>query len=97
MLLAHTLQDAEYMKSLDSVGAECHEYTDDEVYQWNFYLWCSGFFLLGLQFTHGDVGPLRYFTFTWSTMKLWGPGMWGFFVVVIALLGAVIIVDLKDI
>lgn len=38
--------------------ATCHDYTPEEVFNWNFYLWVTSFILLGLQFTHADIGPM---------------------------------------
>ena len=54
---------------MKSLGAQdepvCKTYTQDEIYAWNQHLWVMGFFLLGLQFTHADIGPLQHFTLTW--------------------------------
>lgn len=56
--------------------ADCHEYTDDEIFNWNFYYWTTGFILFGIQFTHIDIGPMQHFTLTWASIKTWGPFLW---------------------
>ena len=67
--LLHTLQDADYLKDVYSrEDPACKEYTDDEVFNYNFYFWCTGFFFFGLQFTHFDIGPMASFSLTWEAM-----------------------------
>ena len=36
----------------------CYEYTDDEIFNWNFNYWTVGFILFGIQFSHIDIGPM---------------------------------------
>ena len=91
----HTLQQGNYMNGLGSYSAECKEYTEEEVFAWNFKLWVSGFFSIGLQWTHMDVGPLSKFTLTWSVMKKWGLPMWIFFIGVVVFGVALVRDDIK--
>lgn len=48
LLLLHTIQLGDYMgEQRDAANVSCHEYTDLEVYNWNFYFWVTSFLLLG--------------------------------------------------
>ena len=49
--------------------------------KFNWFHFGIGFFFLGLQFTHMDVGPLQRFTLVPSVMKTWGWFLWSFFIV----------------
>jgi hypothetical protein len=52
----------------------CHEYSDWEVFKYNFGIWCLGFFCLGCQWTHLDNVPaLSKITLDWEDIKMWGP------------------------
>ena len=61
----------------------CHEYTDDEIFNWNFNYWTVGFLLFGIQFSHVDIGPMKHFTLAPSVMKTWGAFLWTVFVALI--------------
>eukprot|EP00347_Sterkiella_histriomuscorum_P019710 403340585 len=64
---------------------QCHEYTAQEVFHFNYFVWTLGF-LLGLQFTHLDVGILQQFTLDWNVMKNWPWFLWVLFLGLITLL-----------
>lgn len=74
---------------------ECHIYSDWEVFRFNYFVWCLGFFGLGLQWTHADIGPIKDFTFEWDIMKTWGRGMWALFIFILLLIGILLYVILK--
>lgn len=61
-----------------------------EVFNYNFFVWCSSFFFLGLQFTHFDAGPMAHLTFDPATMATWGPGMWLLAIVLIGLIALIL-------
>ena len=64
LLFMHTIAQTSYFSKWQALGSftpECHLYSDDEIFQYNFYVWGLGFFLIGLQSTHQDVGPFRRF------------------------------------
>ena len=82
VVLIHTLQTANYLRAF-ATPAECHVYTDDEIFNYNFWLWTAGFILLGINFSHADVGPMKHFTLTWRVMKTWGPVLWGIFICIV--------------
>ncbi|CDW80395.1 UNKNOWN [Stylonychia lemnae] len=64
----------------------CYVYTDVEVFNYNYYVWTTGF-VLGLQFTHLDVGFLKHFTLDWKEMKKWPWYLWALFISLIAIIG----------
>ena len=71
MLFLHSLQMTNYLGAIETrhqVSPDCHIYTSEEVFNWNFYMWTLGFLLLGIQFTHADIGPMKNFTLTWASM-----------------------------
>jgi len=61
----------------------CKVYSNWDSFKYNYFVWCVGFFLLGCQFTHADIGPLKHFTLSWDAMKNWGVFLWTLFVAVI--------------
>ncbi|CDW82951.1 UNKNOWN [Stylonychia lemnae] len=64
----------------------CYVYTDTEVFNYNYFVWTTGF-VLGLQFTHMDVGFLQQFTLDWNVMKNWPWYLWALFIGLISLIG----------
>jgi hypothetical protein len=60
------------------------------VFNYNFFVWCTSFFFLGLQFTHFDAGPMAHFTLDPATMATWGAGMWTLFVILFGLIGLIL-------
>ena len=96
VLLLATIQQASYMKGFEAPhGASCYEYSDEEVYDWNFYLWNISFFLFGLQFTHLDVGPLSHYSINLKSIKNWGVAGWTFTAVIVALALSIFYFDIK--
>ena len=91
LLFMHTLGDSKYFsdfqESLSNRNGECHTYTDTEIFRYNYFYWCAGFFLLGLQYTHEDFGPFTRFTLVWSVMKTWGWFLWLYFCCWLVLIG----------
>ena len=78
----HSLQIFNYFAVIEPKGKVCHIYTPEEVMDWNFKVWATTFVVLGLNFTHLDVGPLKHFTLSPSRMKRWRLGMWILWIVV---------------
>ena len=87
LLLMHTIAQtgyfSEFIEKLSDFTPTCHKYTDGEIFHYNYYAWCLGFFLLGLQFVHLDAGPLQHFVLVWSVMKTWGWAMWLVFIALV--------------
>lgn len=54
-----------------------------------------GFFLLGLQWTHLDVGPLQHFTLTWASIQNWGLFLKGVAVLLVGLIGSLLYLDFE--
>ena len=79
VLLMQTIYERDYLKGFHVTKATCHEFSHEEVFNWNFHLWVTGFLFLGLQFTHLDIGPMQAYVLTWASMKTWGPGYWSVF------------------
>jgi len=69
---------------------ECRQYTQDEVYQFNYLFWGLAF-LVGLNFSHADQGPMRHFELKPSEMKDWGLYFWGIFLVLFGLIAAILL------
>lgn len=92
VLLLHSITQMNYLGEMDKVGHEyaCIEYSNVEVFNYNFFIWCSSFFFIGLQFTHFDVGPMKRFTLDPEAMKTWGAGMWTIFCVLFGMIGVVL-------
>jgi len=89
LLLFSTIDIMGYLKGIfhvDEFTPECHIYTNEEVFKWNYYVWCFVFFFVGLQFTHFDVGPLQDFTLTKESIATWGRGLWIFAICLLALI-----------
>ena len=88
LLFMHTIAQTanlhQLQVSLSRSALVCHTYTDKEVFHYNL-LWCFGFFILGLNFTHLDVGPLQHFELDWQSMKTWGIFLWCVFLAIVAL------------
>ena len=94
MLLLHSVTDADYMQLIfPTKGASCREYTDEEVFQWNFGLWCTGFFFLGLQFTHTSIGPLKNFKLSGASIRKWGFLEWGIFLLGVTFIASILYVN----
>ena len=86
VLLFHTVQQSNYLKNYGGqIAPACKTYTQEEVYAYNQHFWVAGFFLLGLQFTHTDIGPLQHFTLTWKCLSQMGLLGW----VVLAMMAGV--------
>lgn len=68
----------------------CYEYSSSEIFSYNYWIWMVGF-ILGLNFTHLDEGPLENFTLDIEDIKQWGVGMWIFCACVVLLLGSFLI------
>ena len=66
---------------------ECHEYTDEEIFHYNFFVWTLAFFLLGLQYTHEDFGPFKRFVLVPAVMKTWGWFLWCYFILWVLFIG----------
>lgn len=71
----------------------CETYTQEEIYKWNQGLWVMGFFLLGLQFTHTDIGPLQKFTLTWKCISQMGPLGWAVLLLMASVIGSILYFD----
>lgn len=56
----------------------CKVYSWAEVFKYNMLFWNIAF-MMGLNFTHLDKGPLKEVTLDWQIMKTWGKGMWVIF------------------
>ncbi|CDW87216.1 UNKNOWN [Stylonychia lemnae] len=54
---------------------DCYIYSDDEVFDYNYHIWTFAF-LLGLQFTHLQVGFMKNFSLSWDIMKTWPLILW---------------------
>lgn len=54
----YSVQIFNYFGAIETKGKICHIYTPEEVMDWNFKVWATSFVVLGLNFTHLDVGPL---------------------------------------
>lgn len=90
---AHMGEQGPYQAlQLNSADPACYEYSSSELFHYNYFIWMVGF-ILGLNFTHLDEGPMQHFTLDIEVIKTWGVGMWIFFGV-IALLLAVFLIDL---
>ena len=49
----HSVAEARYMgdfqdKVMGPTNPDCHKYTDEEIFHYNFFVWTLAFFLLGL-------------------------------------------------
>jgi len=96
VLLFHTIQNSNYLKNyMGTEDPTCKTYTQEEVYAWNQHLWVSGFFLLGLQFTHTDIGPLQHFTLTWQCLSQMGLLGWVVLLMMASVVGSVLYFDFK--
>jgi len=71
----------------------CETYTQEEIYKWNQGLWVMGFFLLGLQFTHTDIGPLQKFTLTWKCISQMGLLGWAVLLLMASVIGSILYFD----
>ena len=69
----------------------CETYTDVQIFNYNFFIWCTSFFFVGLQFTHFDVGFFENFTLDPASMALWGPGMWTIFFILFGMIGLILV------
>jgi uncharacterized membrane protein SpoIIM required for sporulation len=63
----------------------CKTYSYIEVFEFNYFVWTLGF-MVGLNFTHFDQGPMTHFMLDPDVMKTWGSLLWSIFVLMIALL-----------
>jgi hypothetical protein len=90
--LLHSLTRMNYLGEMDVAAREysCETYENAQVFNYNFFIWCTSFFFVGLQFTHFDVGFMENFTLDPATMATWGPGMWMVFVVLFGLIGLIL-------
>ena len=61
------------------------QYTRNDVFKFNYLFWCVGF-MVGLNFTHFDEGPMKHLTLDPQIMKTWGLGLWALFAAIMALL-----------
>ena len=94
LLLLHTLQQGDYMREFKHAEyPTCIEYTKEEIFNWNFWLWTASYLLLGVQFTNFDVGPMKHFTCTKASMLKWGPAFWALFVGVVVTIGYLVYLD----
>jgi len=93
VMLMHSITQMNYLGEMDKLGHNyaCIKYTDVEIFNYNFFVWCSSFFFIGLQFTHFDVGPMTRFTLDPAAMALWGPGMWTMFFVLFGMIGVILV------
>jgi hypothetical protein len=58
-----------------------------EVWLSNWLCWGT-FFMLGLQFTHADVGPMKSFSLSPSSIKEWGKEQWLLLCAIIVVISA---------
>lgn len=84
--LFHSLTHANY---LGQQVPTCKVYTTMEVFWYNFIFWNLSF-ILGLNFTHLDNGPMKRLTLDPNVMKTWGKGMWALFAVMVALMASIL-------
>jgi hypothetical protein len=78
MQMMQSVSRADYLGQ----GIGCRTYTDDQIFQYNYFIWTVGLFL-GLQWTHMGQGILGHFVLSWDTMKNWPAVLWGVFVALI--------------
>lgn len=80
MLFMHTVAQTGYFgdlqEKLSETTPECHKFSNYELGQYNYGIWCLSFFLIGLQFTHFGVGPLANIALDWASMKKWSAATW---------------------
>ena len=48
VLLMQTIYERDYLKGMHVTKPSCHEFSHEEVFNWNFHLWVTGFLFLGL-------------------------------------------------
>lgn len=94
VLFLYTLQEANYMGAMSSTSNDvmCHEYTNDEIYHFN-YFWVVGFLFLGLQFTHADIDCISNFSLSWHSMLTYTPFEWGLFFLMLGTCGGILYED----
>lgn len=63
--------------------SKCQIFTKDEVFDYNVRYWFA-FYLLGIQFTHGDKGPIRKWAFSYDFIIQWGISQWTLTIVLVA-------------
>ena len=68
---------------------ECHLYSNQEVFNYNYYIWTAAYFV-GLQFTHLDTGVFQQLTLDWNVMKNWPQYMWVIFLGIVALISTIV-------
>jgi len=92
VLLLHSFTQMNYLGEVDAVSRnyECETYSDVQIFNYNFFIWCTSFFFVGLQFTHFDEGFMTNFTLDPQTMATWGPGMWMAFFILFGLIGLIL-------
>lgn len=66
----------------------CKEYSNKEVFKFNYLIW-TVFFFLGLQFTHLDTWPFNQITLDWNVMKNWSVYMWALFLSIMGLIALI--------
>ena len=81
--VARTRYFADFQDAVSQPELSCHKFTNNELGQYNYGIWCLCFVLLGMQYTHLAVGPLAKIAIDWSSMKTWGAGLWVFFLSII--------------
>lgn len=88
----HSLTKSNYLGEIDHATKDfsCKTYKNKDVFNYNFFIWCTSFFFVGLQFTHFDVGFMQNFTLDPQVMATWGPGMWTAFFILFGLIGAIL-------
>lgn len=69
----------------------CKIYTAWEVFKYNI-LWWNLSFLVGLNFTHLDNGPMRHLTLDPADIAKWGKPMWIFAIFLLILVLLILLV-----
>jgi len=78
MQLFQSVQQTDYLRQ----GIGCRTYSEEQIFQYNYYIWTFAFFL-GLQWTHMGQGILGRFVLSWDIMKTWPAILWAVFVALI--------------
>jgi hypothetical protein len=85
--LFHSIADAKYIENF--LGSKptptCKEYSNWEVFKYNFLFWCTGF-MVGVNFTHADIKPIQRLTLDPKVIATWGVGKWILALVLLALI-----------
>lgn len=92
-MLFESIAKASYLTG--KVTPSCKTYNTWEVFKYNMLFW-NVMFMLGLNFTHADFGPMQHLTLDPAVMKTWGRGMWTLFICLMTLITAILVLEVKD-